>query len=161
MESSSGFTATGAAVVAGVLAGLIMLIPIYSGILMMPRLMKMDLLKLLGTMLIPLSRATYPVGLLMHLVMSIVFAVIHVVVFDSFDITSSYAAWGILFGFGHALITGTGIGMLELVHRGIKDGAVEVPGFMTVNYPAPTSSSFVAVHVLFGVLVGAFYGALI
>ena len=112
-------------------------------------------------MVIPINRATYPVGLMIHLVMSIVFAVIHVVVFDSFDITSSYAAWGILFGFGHALIAGTGIGLLEIVHRGIKDGIVEVPGFMTQNYPAPTSSSFVIVHVIFGVLLGAFYGALI
>ncbi len=161
VESSSGLSDTGAAVLAGLIAGLIMLVPIYLGLVMMPRQMKMDLLKLLGTMVMPINGGTYPVGLMIHLAMSIVFAVIHVLVFDLFDITSSYAVWGILFGFAHALISGTGIGMLEIVHRGIKDGTVQAPGFMTLNYPAPTTSGFVIVHVLFGVLVGAFYGAFI
>lgn len=159
MESSWGLTDTGAAVAAGVLAGLIMIVPIYMGLAVMPRHMKMDLLKLMGTMMTPLSGITYPIGLMLHLGMSIVFALIHVVLYDVFDITSAFAAWGILFGLGHALIAGMGFGMMPVMHRGIKDGIVEAPGLMTLSYPPATTLGFVMVHVLFGVLVGAFYEA--
>ena len=161
MESSAGLTDTGAAVIAGLLAGLIMIVPMYMGLAMMPRHMKMDLLKLMGTMMMPLSRFTYPVGLMLHLSMSIVFALIHVVLYDAFDINSAFAAWGILFGLGHALISGVGFGLMPMMHRGIKDGIVEAPGFMALSYPSATTSGFVMVHVLFGVLVGVFYEAFI
>ena len=152
---------TGAAVAAGVLAGLIMIIPMYMGIVMMPRYMKMDLLKLLGTMMMPLSGITYPVGLMLHLGMSIVFALIHVALYNAFDITSALAAWGILFGLAHAAISGMGFGMMPAMHRGIKDGIIDAPGFMALNYPQVTTIGFVMVHVLFGVLVGTFYEAFI
>jgi hypothetical protein len=159
MESSSGLTDTSAAIFAGVLAGLIMIVPMYMGLIMMPRHMKMDLLKLMGTVMMPVSSITYPVGLMLHLVMSIVFALIHVVLYDAFNIETSLAAWGILFGLGHALISGIGFGTMPLMHRGIKDGVVEAPGFMALSYPSVTTSGFVMVHVLFGVLVGAFFEA--
>ena len=161
MESSSGLSDTGAAVIAGVLAGLIMIVPMYIGLAMMPRHMKMDLLKLMGTVMMPVTGITYPIGLMLHIGMSIVFALIHVVLYDAFDINSSFAAWGILFGLGHAVISGIGFGMMPTMHRGIKDGIVDAPGFMAVNYPSVTTSGFVMVHVLFGVLVGAFYEAFI
>lgn len=152
---------TGAAVAAGVLAGLVMIVPIYMGLAMMPRHMKMDLLKLMGTMMTPLSGMTYPIGLMAHLGASIVFALIHVAFFNLFDIDSSLAAWGILFGLVHAAITGMAFGMMPSMHRGIKDGIVEAPGVMALNYPRATTIGFVMVHVIFGVLVGAFYEAFI
>lgn len=147
----------GAAVAAGVLAGLIMIVPIYMGLVMMPRHMKMDILKLMGTMMLPVSGMTYPAGLMAHLGASIVFALIHVGLFNLFDIDSAFAAWGILFGLGHAVIAGMAFGMMPVMHRGIKDGAVDAPGFMALNYPQATTMGFVMVHVLYGVLVGAFY----
>lgn len=147
----------GAAVAAGVLAGLIMLVPIYMGLVMMPSQMKMDLLKMLGTMMLPLSGMTYPIGLMAHLGASIVFALIHVGLFNLFGIDSALAAWGILFGLGHAVITGMAFGMMPTMHKGIKDGIVDAPGFMTLSYPQATTLGFVMVHVIFGVLVGVFY----
>ncbi len=151
----------GAAVAAGVLAGLIMIVPMYMGLAMMPRHMKMDLLKLMGTMMMPISGMTYPIGLMAHIGASIAFALIHVALFNLFDIDSALAAWGILFGLGHAVITGMAFGMMPSMHKGIKDGIVDAPGFMALNYPQATTMGFVMVHVLFGVLVGAFYEAFI
>lgn len=152
---------SGAALAAGVLAGLIMLVPMYMGLAMMPNLMKMDMLKLLGTMMMPVSGMTYPIGLMVHLGASIVFALIHVAFFNLFDIDSAFAAWGILFGLVHAVIAGIGFGMMPIMHKGIKDGVVDAPGFMTLNLPMATVAGFVMVHVIYGVLVGAFYEAFI
>ena len=128
---------------------------------MTPSQMKMDLLKMLGTMVMPVSGTTYAAGLMAHLAMSIVFALIHVAFFNVFDITSALSAWGILFGLVHAVFTGISFGMMPTLHRGIKDGVVDAPGFMALNYPMATTMGFVMVHVLFGVLVGAFYEAFI
>lgn len=151
----------GAAVGAGVLAGLIMLVPIYMGLAMMPRYMKMDILKLMGTVMTPVSGMTYPIGLMAHLGASILFALIHIGLFNLFEIDSALAAWGVLFGLGHAVIAGIAFGMMPAMHKGIKDGVIEAPGFMGLNYPQATTMGFVMVHVLYGALVGAFYEAFI
>ena len=66
-----------AAIYSGLIAGAIMLIPIYLGRMMMPEQMKMDLLKMLGTMMMPVGGMTYGIGLMIHAVMSIVFASAH------------------------------------------------------------------------------------
>ena len=149
----------GAAVAAGILAGLIMIVPIYMGLVMMPDKMKMDLLKLLGTMMLPRSAMTYPMGLATHIGFSIVFALIHVGLYQAFNLESQLAAWGILFGAGHAVIAGMAMGMMPSMHRGIKDGIIDAPGAMTLSYPRETTMGFVMVHLLFGVLVGVFYEA--
>ena len=151
-----------AAIGAGLLAGAIMLIPIYLGRMMMPEQMKMDLLKTLGTMMMPVSGMTYGVGLVVHAMMSIVFALVHVAFFQLFDIDSDYALWGLLFGAVHWVGAGMAFGMMNSsVHRGIRDGAVQAPGFFGLNMGMMTAIGILMVHLLFGVLVGAFYEAFI
>ena len=147
----------GTAVLAGLIAGGIMLVPIYMGLMMMPGLMKMDLLKLLGTMMFPLTAMTYPMGLMIHLGMSIGFALAHVALFDAFDLESDLAAWGLLFGAIHWVISGAALAMMPLMHRGIKQNIVAAPGPMALSYPPMTAMGFLMVHLLFGVLVGTFY----
>ena len=149
----------GAAVSAGVLAGLIMLVPIYMGLVMMPDKMKMDLLKLLGTMMLPRSAMMYPMGLATHVGLSVMFALAHVGLYQAFNLESQLAVWGILFGAGHAVIVGMAMGMMPSMHRGIKDRIVDAPGVMTLSYPRATTMGFVMVHLLFGLLVGVLYEA--
>ncbi len=146
-----------AAIYAGLIAGVIMLIPIYLGRMMMPEQMKMDLLKMLGTMMMPVGGMTYGIGLMIHLVMSIVFASAHAAFYLWLDIDSSYAI-GIVFGLVHFIGTGMFFGMLSSsLHRGIRDGAVEAPGFFALKLGGATAMGALVVHVIFGVVVGGLY----
>ena len=147
----------GAAVLAGLIAGAIMIVPIYMGLVMMPSQMKMDILRLLGTMMFPLGAITYPVGIMTHAGASIGFALIHVAFFELFDLESNLAAWGVLFGAVHWAISGIGFGMMPMIHRGIRANAVPRPGLMASAFPPMTVAGFLMVHLLYGVLVGTFY----
>ncbi|MBT4125095.1 MAG: hypothetical protein HOJ22_03030 [Chloroflexi bacterium] len=146
-----------AALTAGILGGLAMLVPIYLGRMMMPEQMKMDLLKMLGTMMMPVGGMTYGVGLMIHLVMSLIFASAHAAFYLWLDIESSYAI-GIVFGIVHFIGTGMFFGMIgPSIHRGIKDGAVAAPGFFALKLGMPTAMGALVVHILFGLLVGGLY----
>ncbi len=146
-----------AALFSGLIAGAIMLIPIYLGRMMMPAQMKMDLLKMLGTMMMPVSGMTYGVGLMIHIVMSLVFASVHAAFYLWFDIESSYAI-GIVFGLVHFIFTGMFFGMLSAsMHRGIRDKVVEAPGFFALKLGVPTAMGALIVHVIFGLVVGGLY----
>ena len=150
----------GAAVLAGLIAGGIMLVPMYMGLLLMPGQMKMDILKLLGTMMFPLTAMTYPTGLMIHAGNSIGFALVHVAFFELFDLESNLAAWGLLFGAVHWVISGVAFGMMPLMHRGIRQNIVPAPGLMASAFPQMTVAGFLMVHLLYGVLVGTFYDLL-
>ncbi|MCI0441414.1 MAG: hypothetical protein L0177_20115, partial [Chloroflexi bacterium] len=89
----------GAAVGAGILAGAIMIVPLYMGMIMMPSQMRMNILLMLGTMTGNRNQQmAYPMGAMMHGVISVVFALIHISLFTAFDLTEALAAWGVLFG---------------------------------------------------------------
>ena len=146
-----------AALSAGIIGGLAMLIPIYLGRMMMSEQMKMDLLKMLGTMMMPVSGMTYGIGLVIHLVMSLVFASAHAAFYLWLDIESGYAI-GIVFGIVHFIGTGIFFGMLgSTVHRGIREGVVSAPGYFALKLGAPTAMGALVVHILFGLLVGGLY----
>ncbi len=147
-----------AAIGAGLIAGAIMLIPMYLGRMMMPDQMKMDLLKMLGTMMLPASGMTYGVGLVIHAMMSVIFALVHVAFFFWFDLESSLVLWGLLFGAVHGIMIGIAFGMITpSTHRGIRDGVVEAPGFFGLSMGMTTAMGILMVHLLYGVLVGVFY----
>jgi len=146
-----------AALTAGILGGLAMLVPIYLGRMMMPEQMKMDLLKMLGTMMMPVGGMTYGIGLMIHAVMSIVFASAHAAFYLWLDIDSSFAI-GIVFGLVHFIGTGMFFGMLSSsLHRGIRDGAVEAPGFFALKLGGATAMGALVVHIIFGLVVGGLY----
>jgi len=146
-----------AAIYSGLIAGAIMLIPIYLGRMMMPEQMKMDLLKMLGTMMMPVGGMTYGIGLMIHAVMSIVFTSAHAAFYLWLDIDSSFAI-GIVFGLVHFIGTGMFFGMLSSsLHRGIRDGAVEAPGFFALKLGGATAMGALVVHIIFGLVVGGLY----
>ena len=150
----------GAAIISGLIAGAIMLVPIYMGRMMMPDNMRMDLLKMLGTMMMPVSGMTYGIGSMIHAVMSIVFALVHVGFYQLFDLENDLVLWGLLFGAVHWIGTGIFFGMIKASnHRGVRDGAVEAPGFFALSLGGMTVMGVLVVHVLFGLFVGVFYEA--
>ena len=54
-----------------------------------------------------------------------------------------------------------GLGIVPMMHPLIRSGQMDTPGAFAMSYPAMTAMGFLMLHVLFGVLVGAFYTALI
>ena len=54
-----------------------------------------------------------------------------------------------------------GLGMGPMMHPLIRNGQMDAPESFAMIYPAITAMGFLMLHVLFGVLVGAFYTALI
>ena len=132
---------------------------LYMGIAMMPRQMKMNLFLVLGTMTLNRGPMAYVIGAMVHAGMSVLFALAHVALFDALDLNSSLAAWGLLFGLVHWVIVGMALGMMPAMHRGIRSGQVEAPGAYAMGYPPMTTMGFLMLHLLYGVLVGAFYTA--
>ncbi len=165
----------GAAIGAGLIGGAVMSVLLYMGIAMMPRQMKMNLFLMLGTMMVgnnalaSASEATvvsnkpmaYLAGGMMHGVMSIVFGLIHVAFYTALGLESGLVAWGLLFGFGHWLISGMGLSMVPAMHPLMKRGLMQAPGAFALSYPPLTAMGFFILHLVFGVVVGALYGALV
>lgn len=169
----------GAAILGGIVGGAAMIAILYPMIWMIPAQMKMDLLKLLGTMFVPIGATAYAVGMMMHMMMSVAFGVIHGAVLEGVGVESVGAGigLGVLFGVAHAVITGSMLGVMPLMHlrmrpvqpklmpamAGIAPGPdeelLDPPGFFGLNYPMPTMMGFFMLHIVFGLIVGAIYGA--
>ncbi len=144
---------------AGLLGGLAMTAILYMSMAMMPSQMKMNLLHLLGTMMFRPTPVVYMAGAMMHAANSVVFALIHVGIYEALDLNTNLAAWGLVFGAVHYMISGMAMGMMPKLHAGIRAGIVQAPGAFAMSYPAGTAMGFLMLHLLFGVLVGVFYDA--
>ncbi len=147
-----------AAVVAGLIGGAIMVVPLYMGMAMMPNQMKMNLLLMLGTMMMFRGgMMAYAMGAMVHAVMSIVFALIHVAVYNALGLESQLVAWGALFGFVHWIITGMGLGMMRIIQPLVRGGDMDDPGAFALGFPPMTAMGFFMLHIVYGISVGGFY----
>ncbi|MDA1347378.1 MAG: hypothetical protein O3A47_00685 [Chloroflexi bacterium] len=149
----------GPAIGAGVIAGGVMAMLLYMGIGMMPGQMKMNLFYMLGTMMVKDRTMAYVAGAIQHAMMSVVFGLVHVALFTAFDLESSLAAWGLLFGLGHWVVSGIGLGMIPVMHPLMRRGELQAPGAFAMSYPPMTVMGFFMLHIVFGVLMGALYAA--
>ena len=151
----------GAAIIAGLIGGSVMAMLLYMGIAMMPNQMRMNLFLMLGTMMIfrggPMA---YVAGAMVHAVMSIVFALIHVVVYTAFGLETALVAWGVLFGIVHWIIVGMGLGMMRFMHPLIRNGQMDNPGAFALKFPVMTAIGYFVLHIIFGVLVAVSYEVL-
>ena len=148
-----------AAIGAGLISGAVMAAVLYMGIAMMPAQMKMNLFYLLGSMMLRERVMIYMAGAMAHAAMSIVFALIHVGIYEAVDLESNLVAWGLLFGFVHYILTGMALGMMSRVQPRIRAGELQAPGAYALSYPKATAAGFLMLHLLFGVLVGGLYDA--
>jgi hypothetical protein len=149
----------GWAILAGLIGGAAMATILYMGIIMLPDQMKMNLFMMLGTMMLPVGAAAFVMGAMVHAGMSVVFGLVHGAIFSAADIDSAWAAWGLLFGLAHWAVTGMALGMLPAMHPRIQSGEIEAPGLFALSYPPMTAMGFLMLHLVFGVIVGALYGA--
>lgn len=168
----------GVAILGGIIGGTAMIAVLYPMLWLMPKEMKMNLLLMLGTMMVPIGAMAYLVGLMMHAMMSVLFGVAHGALLASVDVDSAAAGvgLGILFGFGHALVTGAMFGVMPLMHPRMRplqpklipamaglaqvseEEALDPPGFFALNYPPLTVMGFFMLHIMFGIVVGVIYG---
>ena len=149
----------GWAILAGLIGGTVMAVILYMGIIMLPRQMKMNLFMMLGSMMLPVGAAAFVMGAMIHIGMSLVFGLIHGAVFAVADIDSAEAAWGLLFGVVHWAIVGMALGMMSMMHPRMRSGEIDEPGFYALRYPPMTAMGFLMLHLVFGAIVGALYGA--
>jgi hypothetical protein len=151
----------GAAIMAGQVGGSVMGVLLYVGIGMMPGQMKMNLFLMPGTTMVEDKKMAYAAGAMMHGAMSIAFGLVHAALYVAFGLETDLVAWGLLFGLAHWAVTGMGLAMLPVMPPVIKRGGMAAPGAFVMDYPPMTAMGFLMLHVLFGVLVGATYGALV
>ena len=114
----------GFAVISGLAGGAAMVAALYMGIAMMPGQMKMNLLRLLGTMMLPDGTMAYMAGGMIHAGMSIVFGLLHVAIYAAFDLESNLAAWGTTFRRGP----------LDGRRHGPGDGTHDAPRYKERHY---------------------------
>jgi hypothetical protein len=152
----------GPAVVAGLVGALAVLIVIYAGKAM--GMTTMDLLKTLGTMVVPkaATNVVYAVGLMMHLMMGAVFGVIHAGLLHAVAPTTDAAAvgFGALFGGLHgALVVAMMPTMLTMMHPLVRSGDMAKPGVAMTGMGKMTPMGMLMGHIVFGVVTGSIYVA--
>jgi len=144
------------AVIAGIVGTVV-----FTAVLMMApkmRMPKMDIVDLLGSMF---NAKSNPVlGWMMHLMMGVVFALIYAFLWSLGFGTATWV-YGLIFGAIHWLLVGMVMGMIPMMHVGIKTGAVKAPGlWMTNNGGMMAFMGGLVGHAIFGAVVALVYAAL-
>jgi len=142
------------AVVAG-LAGTIIMTMV---MVMAPRMgmPEMDIPGMLGSMFN--SEGNRTMGMVMHLLMGIIFAIVYALLWNAGIGTVTWL-WGVIFGAVHWLISGLMMGVVPMMHAGVKAGKEEAPGiFMMNNGGMMAFMGGLIGHVIFGLVVAIVYG---
>ncbi|HEX2087034.1 MAG TPA: hypothetical protein VHF89_15235 [Solirubrobacteraceae bacterium] len=131
------------------------------------RLTRIDLPFLLGTAFTADRVRAGALGYALHFLFGLAFAGVYYAIFE----TIGSAGWwlGALLGVAHAVFAATALVsvLLPLVHPRMgttfsdakSAPLLEPPGFLLLNYGARTPLVMIAVHTVYGVLVGVFAAA--
>lgn len=163
LELAGNYSA-GNAIVAGIVGALVMLVVMYGGRAM--GMTSMDLLKTLGTMVNPKAADTvaYGIGMMMHLMMGAAFGLVHAGILHAFGPSSSGGATGLglLIGLVHGVVVTAAMPtMLTMAHPLVKSGSMTAPGSLLRGFGNRTPMGVIMAHVVFGLVTGAVYAALI
>jgi hypothetical protein len=147
-------------ILSAVIAGIVATIVFTMVLVMAPRMgmPKMDIVSLLGSMFS--TKANPVLGWALHLMMGVVFALVYAFLWS---LGFGVATWGIglIFGAIHWLIVGMVMGMIPMVHVGIKSGAVKAPGLWMINNGGVMAFMGGLVgHMIFGAVLALAYAAL-
>ena len=142
----------GRAFLAGVVGGAVMSIGLAMGRAMgMPANLEI----MLGTMMLQPGTAAFLVGLIMHLIISGMIALIYAWGFEQVTHRSS-AAIGAGFGIIHGIIGGMFMGMMPMMHPLIPE-QMPAPGAFMSNMGAMGVMAEMVLHVIYGAVVGGIY----
>lgn len=150
-----------AAVVAGLVATGVMTAMMYMGRAMMPAQMPMNILYMMGSMMSRSSGPIYMMGFMMHFGMGVMFAIVHTALYQAIGLESELLVWGLLFGAVHWVIASMGMGMMGSMHPRIRDGELAAPGPFLKNFAMMSVVGFLMLHLIFGLIVGGIYEAIL
>jgi len=146
----------GKAFVAGMAGGAVM-----SALMWMARMMGMpaNLEMMLGTMVTDPGTTAWIIGFVMHLMISGAIALIYAWAFEH---VTHRAGWLVGAGFGvvHAIIAGMVMGMMPMMHPRMPN-PVMPPGAFLSNLGTMGVVAEFMLHMIYGAVVGAMYGAVI
>lgn len=115
-----------------------------------------ELERLLGAALAgDVGRQAWLVGLGAHVLGGCSLGLLYALVFDRV-VHRSGVAEGAGLGLAHAAVAGLLLALVPLVHP-LVPGAITAPGVFLANEGAAAVAGFVAVHMVFGAVVGALY----
>ncbi|MFZ5820192.1 MAG: DUF6789 family protein [Chloroflexota bacterium] len=143
-------------VLGAIAAGLVGTIAISMVMAMAPKMgmPKMDIVDMLSTMF---GKPNRSIGWMMHFLMGVIFALIYSFVWSA-GVGSSTWINGLIFGAVHWLVVGIGMGMIPMMHAGIKSGAVKAPGlWMANNGGLMAFIGGLVGHMVFGLVVVLVY----
>ena len=119
---------------------------------------KMDIVSLLGSMFS--AKSNQALGWMMHVMMGVVFALIYAFLW-SLGIGTATWMGGLIFGAVQWLIVGMVMGMMPMMHVGIKSGEINAPGlWMTNNGGLMAFMGGLIGHMIFGIVIALVYSAL-
>lgn len=144
-------------VLGAIIAGVIGTIVISILMAMSPKMgmPEMNMPKMLGSMFgLPPNMA---MGWVIHLMMGSIFALIYAYLWSAGLGTASVGS-GLLFGLVHWLVVGLVMGMMPMMHAGIKSGEVPEPGvYMLKDGGAMGFMGGLVGHLVFGLVVALVY----
>jgi len=143
-------------ILGAIVAGLVATVVFTVVMVMAPRMgmPKMDIVAMLGTMF---GRENRLLGWMMHAMMGVVFGLIYAFLWSS-GIGAVTWLWGLIFGAVHWLIVGVVMGMIPMMHAGIKSGAVKAPGlWMTNDGGMMAFVGGLIGHLVFGLVLALVY----
>jgi len=147
----------GKAFVAGMVGGVVMSVLMWMARTMMG--MPANLEMMLGTMLADPGTTAWMIGFVMHLMISGAIALIYAWAFEH---VTHRAGWLVGAGFGivHAIIAGMVMGMMPMMHPRMPN-PVMPPGAFLSNLGTMGVVAEFMLHMVYGAVVGAMYGAVI
>jgi hypothetical protein len=118
---------------------------------------KMDIVGMLGSMFN--KDGNQILGWGAHFMMGIVFAIVYALLWSA-GISGATWVTGLVFGAVHWLIVGLMMGVIPMMHAGIKAGTVKAPGlYMTNQGGVMAFMGGLIGHMIFGLVVALVYGA--
>jgi hypothetical protein len=144
-----------------IIAGMAGTVVISIILLMAPRMgmPEMDIVGMLGTMFNKEGSPT--LGWIMHFMMGIIFAVIYAALWTA-GIGAPTPLWGLIFGAVHWLFSGLMMGVVPMMHAGVRAGTVEAPGiFMSNSGGVMAFMGGLIGHMLYGLTVALVYSAFV
>ena len=145
-------------VLGAITAGIIGTIVMTMVMMMAPKMgmPKMDIVGMLGSMFS--AESNRMVGMIMHFMMGIVFAIVYALLWSA-GIGTVSPLWGAIFGMVHWLISGVMMGGMSMMNAGVKAGTVNAPGvYMTNSGGMMAFMGGLIGHVIFGLVVALVYG---
>ena len=118
--------------------------------------LRMDVTRIWGTLVGVLGRAERPVGVVIHVVVSIAVAIVYAAGFDLMDAANVMILWGVLAALVHWLIAGLMMSVLPVAHPEMPGERLS-PGAFVKNFGKPDVVGFFIGHLVYGTIVAIVY----